>query len=307
MGVHPDAQTHVSRFDQNGSVHQSQRLFEIGQRERGSQCQSNAPELGTDLPGVQGVHLGDVEQQVAVGFDPDVQPDVAVAQGHRTKGSLAGTVPDDVVLLNGRAAGGRSIFRPSAAGAGPCRQRAAGKNRPAETDAGSHAEISLQACVNGSRRMSKHRRRLLQRWLDTAVKVPSECPAIVLPRGTRKRVPGRARWAGCSHSLASDHIYRDGPQGPIPFGAVRTPRHSCLGSRSGIRNGGQQPVGQPRTRQIFAFRIREDRKRIRGSPPSRVPDREHSTSTSCSALRSQRHRPAASPRAGSSCRGRACP
>ncbi len=69
----------------------------------GSQGDADAPDLDQPVVVVPGVGLADIEEDVARGLHPDVEPDVAVAERHGPEGVLAGGVPDDVVGVGCRA------------------------------------------------------------------------------------------------------------------------------------------------------------------------------------------------------------
>ena len=106
VGVHPeihrDQVLPLAHTYLDPSLPQMQCLHEgraVRQRV-GCELHTYSPELERTADLTPGVRLGDVEQQVATGLDPDVQADVAIAQRHRAHGILAGGVPDDVVLVN---------------------------------------------------------------------------------------------------------------------------------------------------------------------------------------------------------------
>ncbi len=102
VGIDPNPHDGVAialaGLDRGGGVTQAERLAKRLAGGKGIRFQMHADFADLDQPGVvvPGVGLADEELQVAIGFDPQIQADVAVAQGQRTAVVRTGRLPDHV-------------------------------------------------------------------------------------------------------------------------------------------------------------------------------------------------------------------
>jgi hypothetical protein len=67
----------------------------------GLEGDSDSPQFEQLAALAPGVGACDVEQQIAVFFDPEIQADLPVAQGHRAVGTRTGRIPDHVAVVEG--------------------------------------------------------------------------------------------------------------------------------------------------------------------------------------------------------------
>ena len=99
MGIHAQFELRFACRDRDHAVAEIQLLAESGgHRQRRVELHAHPPDLAETGVFVPRVGFADIINEITGGFDPGIDADIAIANGHRTVGIHTRRIPDDVVF-----------------------------------------------------------------------------------------------------------------------------------------------------------------------------------------------------------------